>query len=373
MKGSPPQNDWGLSGTAVIERMADVITSDQQAAVATVVNVEGSAYRGPGAKMLITADGRTGSVTAGCLESEVYDIAESVRETGQPQFVQFDLMDDENWGLGIGCNGIIDMYIEPLDKRYAELIKAHQERKNKTVLTIIKSTAGDIPSGKKLYMSDNKLDNTGNLPQWFVQKIEQRVKKSHNEKASNIKIKSGPNGASVHVFYNDITPPPKMYIFGGGSDIHPVTKLAKQSGFRVSVVPFREGQANSAKFPYAGEVTAMSAPDFTDSLSFDERSYAIVMSHNLIDDQIAVESLLQTPVPYIGIMGPTERFNSIRESIDQEGMLSDSELNRIYAPVGIDIGGGEPYQIALSIVSEVLAVHNSREPKHLRSREGSIH
>lgn len=373
MKNSQPMSDWGLSETAVIKRMAEVNESEQQAAVATVVDVEGSAYRRPGAKMLITDQGGTGSVTAGCLESEVYDIAESVRKTGKSQLVQFDLMDDENWGLGIGCNGIIYMYIEPLDNRHTGLIQAHQKRKTKLALTIIKSTVDDIPSGKKIYVSNRNLNDDVNLPGWFVDKVDQQIKNTCDEKISELNIISGPDDESVHVFYNSINPPPKLYIFGGGSDVHPVTKIARQSGFRVSVIPFRGGQAEPTKFPYAGEVKSVSAPDITDTLSFDKRSYTVVMSHNLIDDQIAVESLLQTPVPYIGIMGPTERFNSILESMDQEEVLSDSELNRIYTPVGIDIGGGEPYQIALSIVSEVLAVHNSREPKHLRSRRGSIH
>jgi xanthine dehydrogenase accessory factor len=105
------------------------------------------------------------------------------------------------------------------------------------------------------------------------------------------------------------------------------------------------------------------------------RTYAVLMSHNLLEDRLALVSLLETDVPYIGLMGPRERFDEIREEIaaDEGRELTDSELERIATPVGLDVGGGEPIHIALSIVGEVLAVHNDREGGRLKEREGPIH
>ncbi|WP_380675688.1 XdhC family protein [Salinigranum sp. GCM10025319] len=112
----------------------------------------------------------------------------------------------------------------------------------------------------------------------------------------------------------------------------------------------------------------------TDAYDFDANTYVVVSTHNFVDDRLAVEALLATEVPYVGLMGPRERFEEMLDDFAAEGTeFTDAQLDRLYTPVGLDLGGGSPYQIALSIVSEALAVKNGREPKHLKTREGTIH
>jgi xanthine dehydrogenase accessory factor len=176
------------------------------------------------------------------------------------------------------------------------------------------------------------------------------------------------------VFLDPVAVPPSLYVFGSGIDVHPVVELATRTGFRVTVVPFRGGRASEGTFPGADRVVSASAPRLEESLSFDRETYAVLMSHNAVDDRLALEALLETPVPYIGLMGPDERFREITRTLAAEGHeLTPPERDRIYAPVGLDLGGGDPYQIATSIVSEVLAVHNGRDPGHLRNHRGPIH
>jgi xanthine dehydrogenase accessory factor len=176
------------------------------------------------------------------------------------------------------------------------------------------------------------------------------------------------------VFVDPIIAPPELYVFGSGNDAAPVSELAAAADFRVTVVAFRGGRADPAAFPEADRVVSASAPRVGDDLTLDEATYAVVMSHNFVDDRLAVEALLDTQVPYVGVMGPESRFERMRDAFAEAGRpLTDADLERLYAPIGLDIGGGAPYQIAMSIVSEVLTVHNERDPRHLRERASPIH
>jgi len=182
------------------------------------------------------------------------------------------------------------------------------------------------------------------------------------------------DGETVEVFVDSVTAPPNLVIFGTGHDVAPVADLASQVDFRVTVAGFRGATATEERFPAADEVLSTSPADVRRALDLDGTTYAVVMTHNFIDDRIALEELLESPVPYIGLLGPRERFEEIREECRAEGReFTDAELERIYTPAGLDLGGGTPFHIAQSIAAEVTAVRYGREPKHLREREGHIH
>lgn len=171
------------------------------------------------------------------------------------------------------------------------------------------------------------------------------------------------------MFVDQINPAPDLLLFGGQEDINPVASLAKQAGFRVHVVTARGGQANSDRFPSADNVTADHPTNLADQVESPQQTYAVIMSHNLIDDQLAVDALLDIDIPYIGLMGPRKRFQELQENLDLDGRNPD----RIATPVGLDLGGDEPITIGFSIVSEVLAVRNNRSGRQLSEQEGTIH
>jgi xanthine dehydrogenase accessory factor len=366
--------DWSLSGPAVLRRMAEALDAGTPAAVATVVAVEGNAYRRPGAKMLLTGDGTAGSVTAGCLESEVEDIAAAVRKSGQSRVERFDLTDDEQWGLGLGCNGVIDLLVEPLDDRFVPLLDGYRAGGDGLAVTVIGSDTPEVSVGERGYAPGGELAAVGNVPDWLCDAVGQRGREALDHGRARTVTVSAPGGGDCRVFLDPVLTPPSLYIFGSGIDVRPVTELATRAGFSVTVVPFRGGRATEEAFPRADRVVSASAPRLDESLTFDTDTYAVVMSHNAVDDRLALEALLETPVPYIGLMGPEDRFREIVDALGSEGRtLTDAELERVYTPIGLDLGGGEPYQIAVSIVSEVLAVHNGRAPGHLRDRGAPIH
>jgi len=399
MTGQPPDDDWSAPETAVMDAIRDALVAGRRAVVATVVAVEGRAYRRPGAKMLVD-DGSVGSVTAGCLADEVRTLAEAVRASDESRVERFDLTDDEEWGLGLGCNGVVDLLLEPLDERFVPLADRYAAGEDGLALTVVDPGGTDLAVGDRAYAPDGDCSAVRALPEWLVGAVAEHARELYDCGASrtvtveptpeSVATKQGPESVAaeqgpesvaaespsgnVRVFVDPVCAPPDLYVLGSGADARPVSELAAKAGFRVTVVAFRGGRADPARFPRADRVVSASAPRVANELAVDDDTYAVVMSHNAVDDRLAVESLLDTPVAYIGLMGPESRFERVREEFDAAGRpLTDEELDRIYAPVGLDLGGGTPYQIATSIVGEALAVHNGREPRHLRERASPIH
>jgi len=387
---SPTDDEWSVPETAVMGSISEALAEGRPAVVATITAVEGSAYRRPGAKMLVDDESGMGSITAGCLEDEVVRMAQKVLETGRPRVERFDLTDDEEWGLGLGCNGVIDLLLEPLDDRFAALLDRYAAGEDGLAFAVTDPGGTDLAVGDRAYAPDGDLSAvTGGgggagLPDWLVDRVAETAREMYERGRSETVTVEVPDehsesggdaeaGDAVRVFVDSVLAPPDLYVLGSGNDAKPVSELAAKADFRVTVVAFRGGRAESESFPHADRVVSASAPRVAEELDFDEDSYAVVMSHNFVDDRMVAEALLETPVEYIGLMGPESRFERLRGELEDSRGLSDEDLERLYAPIGIDLGGGAPYQIAMSIVGEALAVHNGREPTHLRERRSPIH
>jgi xanthine dehydrogenase accessory factor len=182
------------------------------------------------------------------------------------------------------------------------------------------------------------------------------------------------DGAEITVFCDVYEPIPTLLVFGNQGDIRPVTRFARESGFHVVVVTGRGTKATADQFPAADVVQSVRAPDLAEAVAAPEHTYAVLMSHNFLDDRLALESLLSTAVPYIGLMGPRKRFDEMRKMFENEGRsLTTTELGRISTPVGLDLGGDEPTQIAMSVVAEVLAAANGATGGRLSDRDGAVH
>ena len=372
-------SDWSVPETAVMDAIGDAIDGEG-AVLATVVAVEGSAYRRPGAKMIVTGgDAGVGSVTAGCLEDVVLTLAEEVLADGEPRVERFDLTgDDDVWGLGVGCNGVIDVLLEPLDGSYRQVVDAYQGGEDIAVLTVLDGD-GDLARGDRAFATPGGADGEGptfeaaGWPDPVLSGLEGPTERLLAADTSD-SVTVERDGRAVEVFVDSVTAPPELVVFGSGHDVAPVARLASQVDFRVTVVTFRGAAADAERFPAADRVESTSPAEIRETLSFDADTYPVVMTHNFVDDQIALEELLDTPVEYIGLMGPRKRFAEMQEAFAERGRtFTEAERDRIYTPAGVDLGGGTPFHIAQSIVAEVTAVHHDREPKHLTDREGPIH
>ncbi|RQG90933.1 XdhC family protein [Natrarchaeobius chitinivorans] len=399
------QHNWSVPETEVVQRIHRRLETGGDDVLATIVDVEGNAYRRPGAKMLLDEGGEgVGSITAGCLEDELLRTAEDVRETGRPELVTYDLMEDDDdvWGLGVGCNGIIDVLLEPLTERYRPAVEAFDAGRDVAVLTVVADghapPAGDVPADETAPSAEDAAtdgDESGSLEfgdraYYYPDEDRFSVPADAGSDASAwpVDALTGPAeqladrgrgnvvslGDGLEVFVDGIAAPAELIVFGSGHDVGPVTELAAANDFRVTVVGFRGAVDLDERFPDADRTVTTSPGTLEDDLTFDDRTYAVVMTHNFVDDRLAVEALLDSPAPYVGLMGPTERFDEMLEAFADDGIHYDEDdLSSLYTPIGLDLGGGSPYQIAHSIVAEVLAVENDRDPDHLRSRAGHIH
>jgi xanthine dehydrogenase accessory factor len=358
-------NDWSVPETDVFDRIRTALDDGSPAVLATVTAVEGSAYRRPGAKMLLDPDGGgTGSITAGCLEDEVRALAEDVLADGAPRVETWDLTgDDDVWGLGVGCNGVITVLLEPLTESYRPVVEARLAGDPIGVATVVGGERPDTGVGNRAYYRPDE-GFEGDLPESVYERLTgSTASLVESGKGETVTVET--DDGTLEVFVEGVRPSPELVVFGSGHDVGPVVELAKLVDFRVTVVPFRGGHADSGRFPGADEVEVS---------EWGGDSYAVIMSHNFLDDRIALERLLETPVEYIGLMGPKKRFEEMREEFAEEGRsFTEDELDRIYTPIGLSLGGDTPYQIAYSIVGELLAVANDRTPEHLSRREGPIH
>lgn len=374
------ESDWSVPETAVMTAIRRALDGDEGAVLATIVAVEGSAYRRPGAKMVVSEAGDgVGSITAGCLEDEVLDLAEQVLAGGRRRVERFDLTasGEDVWGLGLGCNGVIDVLLEPLEESYRPVVDAYDRDEPVVTLTAVESDDPAVTAGSRAVLPDGTFDEAAwhgdEWPPGVVDDLRGPVETLlANEQSDTVTVER--EAGDVRVFVDSVTPPPELVVFGTGHDVRPVVEIGRRMDFRVTVAGFRGGTATEERFPAADRVVSTSPARVREELDLGEDTYAVVMTHNFVDDRLTVEGLLETPVPYVGLMGPTERFQEMLDEFTAEGRaLSDAELDRVYTPIGLDLGGGTPYQVALSIVGEVQAVRNDRDPKHLRDRKSPIH
>jgi xanthine dehydrogenase accessory factor len=361
--------NWEMAEADVLAAIGDALDGDGEAVLATVIDVEGSAYRRPGAKMLIDENGGAGSLTAGCLEDEVRGLANEVLDAGQPRIETYDLMaDDDVWGLGMGCNGVITVLLEPLDEGYRSIV---ERVTNGTDCAVVTVTGGDHPLGERGFY-DPESGFAGDLPEWLTTELAERTTtllEAGQSETATVETDEG----TVEVFVDGIEAPSRLVVVGSGPDVSPVVELAARVGLRTTVVAFR-GALSAADFPAADVVRTTSPSELPETAVFDDDTYVVVMTHNFIDDRLALEALLETPVPYIGLMGPRERFEEMLDEFAEEGVaIAEREMDRIYTPIGLDLGGDSPYRIAYSIVAEVLSVESGRTPRHLTERAGPIH
>ncbi|SDY18312.1 XdhC family protein [Halobellus clavatus] len=371
------QRNWSVPETEVVQRIHDRLDGDGTDALATIVDVEGNAYRRPGAKMLLDEDGAgVGSITAGCLEDELVTVGAEVRETGRPQLVTYDLMEDDEadvWGLGVGCNGVIEVLVEPLTDTYRSAVEAFADGRDVGIATVLDGGDSAFEQGDRAYYhpAADELRTPEGAPaaDWPAGIAGPAGELAADGTAGTISVEV--DGTELTVFVDGLSAPSELVVFGTGHDVGPVTEFAAKNDFRVTVVGFRGAVDLESRFPAADRIVTTAPAAVGEELSLDQDTYAVVMTHNFVDDQLTVEALLDAGIPYVGLMGPRERFEQLRDGFD-EG-FDDDALASLYTPVGLDLGGGSPYQIAHSIVGEVLAVSNGRDPRHLREREGPIH
>lgn len=297
--------------------------------------------------MLMFANGEVvGSISGGCLEQDVIANAENVRASGKAILLSYDttLEEDVLFGMGLGCNGLIEIWLEPMFAATAMLdfcegLFARGE--SGIVQTTFRGErAGErtLIRGADIARSSTKADEFGN-----------------------------------EIFCEVIQPPVRLFIFGAGYDAIPLARFAKQMGYEVTLCDRRPAYATRERFPEADSVLVKTAADIP-SLGVTKHAAAVVMSHHYVSDRDYLRALLPLPMRYLGLMGPRRRAETMLQEIRAEGVIvGDELLKKLHNPIGLDIGAEGPEEIALAILSEINAAYAGHDGGLLREKKGPIH
>lgn len=350
----------------------------RKAALATVVRVRGSSYRSPGARMLITDDGKwVGSISGGCLEGDALRKARQVMMDHKPLTVTYDTREEsnQNLGIGLGCNGVIDVLIEPIDTADAHnpvsLFKQFIDTQESLALATIFEGPHGVGEKLILHASGKILDGmSDNVLSSEVKQILESLFVSKKSLAKTFNSSEGP----VEVFLELIQPSVSLIIFGGGFDARPVSHLAKSLGWNVRVTDECVAHIAPLFFPTADKLS-LCHRDFIDrDFEITPFTACVLMSHNYEYDRDVLKKLLKTETPYIGILGPRKRFDKMQDEFRQAGIsLSSEDIHRIHSPIGLDIGAETPDEIAISIISEIQGKFSNRSGGFLKYRNAPIH
>ena len=348
--------------------------SERKAVLATVVKVQGSSYRNPGARMLILDNARwVGSISGGCLEGDAMRKAKVVMRDKKPMFLTYDTMDDENntLGIGLGCNGIIDVLMEAVDPSDAnnpvEKLRELPSIKDLTAMALVyQSEHEKCEVGARCFFADKQEQELRDL-------VEDDLAASLDEKRSKVQSYEV-DGQKVEVLLEVIEPAIELLIFGGGFDAKPVTQLAKALGWKVRVSDECIAHIAPSNFPAADEVVACQREYVHRDVEVSPYTAIVLMSHNYHYDLEVLKQVKDTAAPYIGILGPKKRTDKLFAELEKQNIqLTSRDLERIHTPIGLDIGAESPEEIALAILGEVLAKFSGRSGGHLKYHKGPIH
>lgn len=352
-------------------------------ALATVVSVEGSAYRRPGARMLITASGESaGTISAGCLENDVIAHAQQVIASGRAKLVDYDTSStgaEMAWGLSLGCNGVVRVLVEPLDAQspYLAAVRATlAAQSNVAIATLFRHLAAQGPqiaAGSRLIIDEAGKTISDIADDELAALIENESRAARRDTSSGVRVSETANGVA-EIFIETLAPPVKLIVFGAGHDALPIVELAHRLGWRTEVVDNQAREASRERFACADKVTLARPEAVTGHVAIASGTLALLMTHNYAHDCALLEFLLASPARYIGVLGPRKRTERMLRELSEDGFaLADSDRARLYAPAGLDIGADSSQEIALAIIAEMRAVLAGREGGSLRRRRMPIH
>ncbi|ALD21230.1 XdhC family protein [Hymenobacter sp. DG25A] len=356
----------------------------QACALASVVAVAGSAYRRPGARMLVTDDGQlTGAISGGCLEGDARQRARRTIQQGRPALITYDSTDpddDLQFGSALGCQGVVQILLEPLDFQNPdnpmELLRrwAAGEEEVGVLATIysVEGAEGAAHVGQRLLLTSSG-QLTGNLgvetAAYEAVLADARAALQAGQPATR-RYTLGAGG--IHVSLEVLRPPVRLTVYGAGNDVQPLVRLAAGLGWRVEVVDGRPAQAQAARFPEAESVRVLPLEQVPQQPAAD--SFALLMTHNYYYDLAVLRHLLPGPARYIGLLGPRKKYERLLSDLQQDFPAAAGRLaGRVYSPVGLNLGAETPEEIALSVVAEIQAVLAGRPAGFLRDSPHPIH
>jgi len=343
--------------------------ADEALVLGTVTATQGSTYRKPGAMMLIAPDNSyCGLISGGCLEADLAAQARDVFADGKPRKVCYDMShgDDFAWGLGLGCDGVIQLLLQRLEAKtgfgfLAILGQACKARRHGLLNLVTASTDPAHPvGGFALHCGAEFSVGDPGLMQSIHSPGGSLLANAHDMSRRYRNDSFTTNHGKVETLLIPIMPPPAMLICGAGHDAVPVARLAIEMGWHCTIVDHRPGFARADRFPGPCDIRVLQPSELSAQVALDNIDAAVLMTHHLGHDRNYLSQVVKAGVPYIGLLGPRAR----RDRLLREIGAADAH---VHGPAGLDIGAEMPESIALAIVAEIHAFLNRRDGSMLTS------
>ncbi len=370
--------------------ISDILTAYKEAqlhrrriALATVVHVEGSSYRRPGARMLVEENGQlTGAISGGCLEGDALKKAQLAILQKQNKLVIYDTTDEDDatFGVQLGCNGIVYILFEPIDDASAlhplTLLQQAAQQRQPVVLATLFSLAhfaGPQPGTVLLQTSKERI---GQLPgnELFQKSIWHDADEAIRTQTSFMNLYQDDN-KQWNGFVEYIKPAPSVVIAGAGNDVMPLVEMAAVLGWQITVVDGRSTHATTQRFPKADAVLVAKPDDVLRLITVDAQTVFLLMTHNYNYDLALLQQLIgRDEIAYIGLLGPKKKAQRMLDELRAAGVtIHDGVLKKLFGPMGLDVGAETAEEIALSVLAEIKKVLEVRSGLSLRDKKEAIH
>jgi xanthine dehydrogenase accessory factor len=352
--------------------------ANEKFGLATVVRTFSSAPREPGAAMAVSADGEVvGSVSGGCVEGAVYELATEVTASGQPVLQRYGISDDDAFAVGLTCGGIIDIFVEPASrerfKELADIADAVREGIPVAVATVIEGPG--IVGARRVIWEGERATGTLGAGDRLDQAVDDDARGMLAQGLTAVR-RYGPEGErrrdELAIFVQSFAPAPRMLVFGAIDFAAAVAKTGKFLGYRVTVCDARPIFATASRFPDADEVVTDWPHRYLTSIETDARTVICVLTHDPKFDVPLLEVALRRPAAYIGAMG-SRRTHEDRLSRLREVGMTEAELDRLRSPIGLDLGARTPEETAIAIAAELIQLRWGGSGQPLTATSGRIH
>ena len=347
---------------AILSAYRDYRQQNTALALASVVGVEGSSYRRIGARMLVAADGTwTGGISGGCLEGDALKKAHLAINRKTPSTVIYDTTeeDSEEIGVGLGCNGKIEVLFQPLStdsgQREMSLLEEYYPSRTPKIIFKVIEAAPDSRFHLGQIIEEHDVDDEG-----FGKKLEEA-----RAKQRTLHWK----GAKETVLIEVIRPNIRLIIFGDNYDIYPLANAAGELGWDIELY----GLLRKIRKLFAFDIDLQPREKLADA-NIDGYTAVVLMSHDFNADKKVIPLFIDEPPSYLGMLGPRKRWDRMVDELREEGnMLPDSFVQHVHNPIGLDIGAEVPEEISTAICAEIIATFRQRDAGFLKYRPGPIH
>lgn len=391
----------------LLPELCESLDKGHKVVLATVVQVVRSAPRGPGAAMMLDDQGKvTGSVSGGCVETDLYEQMQAVMHSGEPQLLEYGISDEQGFAVGLSCGGTIHIFVERLDERDAPILRAYEtlirENRPAALATALEGsmigrkvlvTESD-PSGEgsSIVATDAVDRSYGSETSAFNRKIATTAQSMFVDGRSSVvriaedEINEESTGSDhdaadkeqskekedVAVFFAIHVPPPRLFVFGATNFASALCTAGKMVGYYVVACDARAPFATRERFPDADEVLCRWPHDVLAEAELGPRDAVCVLTHDTKFDIPALKVALNRPTGYVGALGSRRTQARRREALLEEG-LTEEQLARIAAPIGLDIGAETPPEFAISVMAEIIARKRGRAGGSLSTSKERIH